>query len=278
MYTSAEVQFTLNSQNRSFIPQLGLTAHTNGSTSTFTTDRSATTTTTTEEPFEEAGSPPEIAPDCSACGTRLEYMRYVCTICGPAQVHGRYERDYGYEHEHEVGTVLGYPRDQAGRPGTGSSDGESTSSTRRASSVRHPLEDLEDSLRSSDRGRSLEEVVSPLASSDRSINPFTSGISEPEDDTTSEISPIARTRNGTLDGFELCPGCIESHGIEHTRQMGIQASRSGSMDGSNGMSGKLRRFGMMDHTYEEMIWSATGWRDISESVGLLPYFAAWLMS
>jgi hypothetical protein len=256
---------SLTTQNRaSSSSQPRLTAHLNGSTSTFAsgyTDRSGLT----EEPFIEPAYPPSVAPDCSACGTRLEYMRYVCTICGPGKLHSS-ERGDEHEHEHEVGTVLGFPSGRARRTSSaGESDGESTTSTKRASSVfRHPLDDGSESFRSDDRGRSLEEVVSPLDPPGRLSNPFASGLSGPEEEMHEVLSANGR-RNKAFDGYELCPRCIEVHGIEHTRMMGMKADRPGMSDGRNGMGGKLRRFGAMDHTYREMIWSATGWRDISGS-------------
>jgi hypothetical protein len=108
----------------------------------------------------------------------------------------------------------------------------------------------------------LEEVVSPLAPSRPLSNPFASSDAEPgEGMHTHEVLSANGTRNRAFDGFELCPGCIEVYGIDHTRMMGLKAIRH---NGMNGMAGKLRRFGVMDHTYREMIWSATGWRDISE--------------
>lgn len=44
-----------------------------------------------QEPFyepvriAEPVGPPILAPDCSACGVRLEYMRYVCLSCGEGE-------------------------------------------------------------------------------------------------------------------------------------------------------------------------------------------------
>ena len=216
----------------------------------------------TDEPFEEPSGPPSAAPNCSACGTMLGYMRYVCTICGPGKLQNG-EED-GYEHEHEVGTVLGRPSVQRRRPGSaGGSDGESSTSTRRASSVyRHPLDARSNTNLSDDSGRSLEEVVSPLGPPGRSSNPFTSRLSENHEEPHNVLSSNGN-RHKAFHGFELCPGCIETHGIEHTRMMGIRAVRPGVSDTLNGLGGKLRQFGAMDHTYRELIWSATGWRDIS---------------
>ena len=218
-----------------------------------------------EEPFQEASFPPTLTPDCSACGTRLEYMRYICTICGPSQP----RRDLG--DSHEVGTLVGFNHQHGSRSARSDaeSDGESTS-TRRAASFSSSgtvggLAIRTSRTGSDGRSRSIDEVVSPLGSSETDLDPFL----HYQDDDLHEISSSNGARNTTSHGFELCPGCIENQGIAHTRDMGTKMLRSEPVGGNPGLARKLRHFGAMDHTYREMIWSATGWRDISRSAAVI---------
>lgn len=67
-----------------------------------------------QEPFyepvriAEPAGPPILAPDCSACGIRLEYMRYVCLSCGEGEMWSEHasgraqfsgERDFAEDEE-----------------------------------------------------------------------------------------------------------------------------------------------------------------------------------
>jgi len=212
-----------------------------------------------EEPFQEPSFPPTLTPDCSACGTRLEYMRYVCTICGPSQP----RRNLG--DSHEVGTIVGFKHKRRSRSARSDveSDGESTS-TRRAASFSSGgtvggLAITTSRTGSDGRSRSIDEVVSPLGSSETDPNPFL----HYHDDDLHEVTSSNRARQSALHGYELCPGCIETQGIVHTRDMGEKMLRSEPVGGNHALTRKLRHFGAMDHAYREMIWSATGWRDIS---------------
>jgi hypothetical protein len=213
-----------------------------------------------EEPFQEPSFPPTLTPDCSACGIRLEYMRYVCTICGPSQP----RRDLG--DSHEVGTIVGFNHKHNSRSARSDAESdEDSTSTRRAASFSSSgtvgaLAIRTSRTGSDGRSRSIDEVVSPLGSSETDPNPF---LHYHEDD-FHEITSSNGARNLALHGYELCPGCIESQGIAHTRDMGVKMLRSEPVGGNPGLARKLRHFGAMDHTYCEMIWSATGWRDISE--------------
>jgi hypothetical protein len=52
-------------------------------------------------------------------------------------------------------------------------------------------------------------------------------------------------------GYELCPGCIEVHGLEHARS---SASPAGSS----------RRISESRHTFREKIWGPQGWQDVGK--------------
>lgn len=61
-------------------------------------------------------------------------------------------------------------------------------------------------------------------------------------------------------GYELCAGCIEIHGIRHTKA----AARTAT----NGLRGtELRgreKAGQLRHTFKERIWGPEGWADVGE--------------
>ena len=52
-------------------------------------------------------------------------------------------------------------------------------------------------------------------------------------------------------GYELCPGCIEVHGLEHARSSAIPA-------------GSSRRISESRHTFREKIWGQQGWQDVGK--------------
>jgi hypothetical protein len=52
-------------------------------------------------------------------------------------------------------------------------------------------------------------------------------------------------------GYELCPGCIEVHGLEHARSSAIPA-------------GSSRRISESRHTFREKIWGPQGWQDVGK--------------
>lgn len=111
----------------------------------------------------------------------------------------------------------------------------------------------------------MEQILSPSDTITPDGVPFRASPME------SSSHPHSHGKRKSPHGYELCPGCIEFHGIEHTRAMGrgLSADASGNRDDGNGeLVTNRRRLGTMDHTYREMIWSATGWRDISEPPSL----------
>lgn len=184
-----------------------------------------------EMEFEEPAGPPGLAPDCSACGTRLEYMRYVCSICGQ----GRMWLEDG---ERESATMGG-----SSSSGSGSMTTEWQPPQVSGSVEEQIAEALESPVGSPVHGthQELDQIISPSETVTPHSNPFTHGLG----------------RHKSAHGYELCPGCIEAHGVEHTRAMGSQGQ------GQDRSVSKRRRLGTMNHTYRELIWSATGWRDIS---------------
>ena len=60
-------------------------------------------------------------------------------------------------------------------------------------------------------------------------------------------------------GFELCPSCIEVHGLEHSRAASM-ASRHRMTPGE-----WARRGGELRHTFREKVWGSQGWQDVGAS-------------
>lgn len=62
-------------------------------------------------------------------------------------------------------------------------------------------------------------------------------------------------------GYELCPSCIETHGIAHAKAAAKADKTARTQDGTR------RRRSEMRHAFREMIWGPEGWSDIGQSVG-----------
>lgn len=148
--------------------------------------------------------PPEpiLAPDCTACGTRLSYMRYVCIDCGEADMW----------QENDVAKNVYTSSDTGHSEGSGKTAfpaklGQSTG-TPRPRSESTSTNASRDSIQTM-HGREVESVDSR--------------------------------------GYELCPSCIEAHGIEHSKPPSLGAGRLG------------RR-----HTFREKVWGPQGWQDVGK--------------
>lgn len=130
----------------------------------------------------EPGAPPILAPDCSACGLRLDYMRYVCTTCGEGQM---------------------WKEGATGRPVQQPAPSDTSESSDATDDTAYP----------SPRSQSIVSMEA--------------------------VNGIALESTGKP-GYELCPACIEEHGISHAR-----AHRK-------------------RHAFREKLWGLEGWTDIGE--------------
>ncbi|KAJ9117333.1 hypothetical protein QFC20_000481 [Naganishia adeliensis] len=64
----------------------------------------------------------------------------------------------------------------------------------------------------------------------------------------------------TRDGYELCPACIEVHGIKHTKAM--SEMEPGELGTRRTVQRNVRKLGALNHTYKELLWGAKGWKEI----------------
>lgn len=73
---------------------------------------------------------------------------------------------------------------------------------------------------------------------------------------------VQTTVNGAIgdrrgsSGYELCPSCIESRGLEHSRAAAMVA-RHRLPPGE-----WARRAGELRHTFREKVWGSQGWQDV----------------
>jgi hypothetical protein len=166
-----------------------------------TSDRSLAASYT--NPPAEYPPEPILAPDCSACGTRLSYMRYVCLDCGEADMWK----------ENEI-AKNGY-----GSSDTGHSDGSGDTA--------FPARLGESSGTPRPRSESTSTNASRMSMQ------------------TLHGQQMESTQSR---GYELCPSCIEGHGIEHAKAPRLGPDHWG------------RR-----HTFREKVWGPQGWQDVGKS-------------
>ncbi|OCF60275.1 hypothetical protein L486_02955 [Kwoniella mangroviensis CBS 10435] len=178
----------------------------------------------------EPAGPPILAPDCSACGIRLDYMRYVCQCCG--------EGEFWKENTSKGAKSLLW-----------SSDSDSSSDT---------------TSRTSTESRTVYNVATPsqLTASQIQSSPTTAtyryGLTPP-DSPSSPNGDLLNGRRPKARGYELCADCIEVHGIAHTRAIAAKAKSS------HAERRRRRQGGDVRHTFREKTWAAEGWVDVEYS-------------
>jgi hypothetical protein len=176
----------------------------------------------------EPGAPPILAPDCSACGVRLDYMRYVCTTCG--------EGDLWKEN---APGRLPPARPQMGLSDTGNSGASDLTELPEGSGSAAAYDPRPRSRSTATRG---------------SIEAVNGGMPSPPGSPTA----VAADTRAVQTGYELCPACIEEHGIAHAKAAGRATSIS-----ADGTGRRVHR--SPRHAFREKIWGLEGWTDIGQS-------------
>lgn len=196
----------------------------------------------TRAPSSEPTGPPVLAPDCSACGVRLDYMRYVCVPCG----------------EGELWTVnaVGKTPFEPPRLPSERSDGDATESSE--GTAWGPLASSTGSqtVYRGDDGRSRSGSLSTNASV-HSLAVANGSAVSPGSPRSIQFdldgNPQPARHRSTPRGYELCPSCIEVHGIAHSKAANRERDANGH---------RKKRSGQLRHTFREKIWGAEGWMDI----------------
>lgn len=168
----------------------------------------------------EPGAPPVLAPDCSACGKRLDYMRYVCVICGEGDMWK----------ENASGKLPFVP------PYLPSVTATSEGSDQNVSSSSSTIYGIRPRSESTSTRASMEALNGMLPTPQHSPT----------------HAPVDHTSNS---GYELCPACIEEHGIAHAKA----AAKLARSQRETGLI-PVRRRGR--HAFREKIWGLEGWTDI----------------
>jgi hypothetical protein len=189
---------------------------------------SAPVTPFDDEPVRiaEPAAPPVLAPDCSACGARLDYMRYICQTCGEGgmwkeNAHGkavfvppRVPSDSDFSDESSVSTEWAHLRSDDSA--SGSRDPGSTGSQ---TVYNHTRSRSGSMVTNASRG-SLH-VANGSASSPTSIHQRWGSGPTPPDSPTSAHADLPDALTGTRParprGYELCAACVEVHGIAHSK-------------------------------------------------------------
>nr|XP_019047774.1 hypothetical protein I302_04391 [Kwoniella bestiolae CBS 10118]OCF26704.1 hypothetical protein I302_04391 [Kwoniella bestiolae CBS 10118] len=180
----------------------------------------------------EPTGPPILAPDCSACGTRLDYMRYVCQTCGEGEL---------------------WKENASGKPEFAAMSGSDSDSSSEATSRRSTDSQTvyNDAIPSTVTG---SQGISNTQSSPTTAT-YRYGLTPPD-------SPLSL--NGELPtfksrGYELCAGCIEVHGIAHAK------ASAAKLKSSHAERRRRRQGCETRHTFREKTWAAEGWVDVDYS-------------
>nr|XP_031862268.1 uncharacterized protein CI109_002233 [Kwoniella shandongensis]KAA5529340.1 hypothetical protein CI109_002233 [Kwoniella shandongensis] len=219
----------------------------------------------TDHPHEmvriaEPTGPPIFAPDCSACGVRLDYMRYVCRICGEGEM---------WE-ENASGKASFVSRSVSGESDLSDESSEATEwgvPPPASLATVNPFDSrtIYEASNSRSRGASSTLIDTSYASTQNtgsSSSPTTATYRYGLDPTPPQ-SPNGSSENvprGNV-GYELCAGCIEVHGIAHSKAAARLARSVSSRTGraTESQPGNSR------HAFREKIWGAEGWVDVGVS-------------
>ncbi|KAG2011499.1 hypothetical protein CC2G_011605 [Coprinopsis cinerea AmutBmut pab1-1] len=197
--------------------------------------------------------PPEILTDCSMCGTLIDSIRYVCSICGekpPATV--RNQRNALQNQQQTDRSIYTYPPQQH-HSHLGSSPQSSSSSSSQV---------YIGSAETVYANPNNKNLTPPSASG----NPFGSSS------TLSSRTYI----NPPKEGYELCHQCFQEHGIHHAVEATLSNSPSWSSSSSVSSPGgplpvdpstwrrTAPKKGELRHAFFEKCWGDFGWEDIAQ--------------
>ncbi|ODN91441.1 hypothetical protein L198_05957 [Cryptococcus wingfieldii CBS 7118] len=209
----------------------------------------------------EPSVPPVIAPDCSACGVRLDYLRYVCETCGEGEM---------WKENASGKAAFVPPRvpSESSEQSDGWSDATefaaaATSSNSGSRTVYDTASRSRSGSLSTTASRGSLQTLAGSSSSPTSITyrPFL-GPTPPQSPDAENGQLIPSLARGDLPtrktGYELCAGCIEVHGIQHSKA----AARAAKLELSSSEFRHARRAGELRHTFKERIWGPVGWDDV----------------
>ncbi|OWZ68671.1 hypothetical protein AYX14_00879 [Cryptococcus neoformans] len=208
----------------------------------------------------EPAGPPILAPDCSACGVRLDYLRYVCQTCGEGEMWM----------ENAPGKAAFVP------PKVPSDSSQSDASSEVTEFAAHGAASSSGSrtvYNTTSRSRSgsistnasrgsVQALAGSSSSPTNATCHFDFGFTPPHSpisalgDTTPSLARDDQPQRKV--GYELCAGCIEIHGIRHTKA----AARTAKNELRGTELRRREKAGQLRHTFKERIWGPEGWTDV----------------
>ncbi|KAF8523621.1 hypothetical protein JB92DRAFT_2806879 [Gautieria morchelliformis] len=202
--------------------------------------------------------PPEEVTNCSACGLMLESFRYVCTTCGESEPHSR----------HSLPLLNGKGKGKDVSSGVNTNPfvyhSHHQATTSPSSSSLTLLSTPDPPPRSSSLLASVGKlnymIQKPLFASSSQDTLF--------------VPPSGNNPNFGSAGYELCSSCIESAGMLHALEAGVNTSPLSNSPLSSSQEDiraiiHFRRTlprskGHIRHAYREKVWSREGWKDVEQ--------------
>ncbi|WWC64178.1 uncharacterized protein I303_106786 [Kwoniella dejecticola CBS 10117] len=204
----------------------------------------------------EPAGPPILAPDCSACGIRLDYMRYVCRTCGEGEF-WRQDAPGKAKFVPPVRNSDSDPSDGSSSEGTEWAPGRASSNgSQTVYNVANPRH-RSDSSSTNESSGSMQATFGGQSSPTTAMYRYGNGPTPP-DSPNSTNQNLPKVKTAKPHGYELCAGCIEVHGIAHTKA----AARAAKRDLTHAERRRLRAAGESRHSFIEKIWAAEGWVDV----------------
>ena len=186
---------------------------------------------------QEHPQPPSRCTECSACGTRLDSFRYVCSTCG----------------EKTPKTYSLSPLNGKGKAKDGST----------ADPFRDPFSYPPSGYRTPKPTRPLPSLPSMDALRGSSSKSVSSNGSS-----SSSGSASSTTLAGGETGYELCPNCFQTEAIVHALEVSSATEAEPASPNSEYARSQRHRKapqkGQFRHAFQEKVWGVDGWKDVGE--------------
>ena len=162
-------------------------------------------------------------------------MRYVCCTCGEGDV---WRKDAQARSDPKQDALL-----------SETSEGSSED-------TEWAIQAKETEPRSTNQTRFRSNSMSTNAGSDFSLVDPSRSVGNLPGSSSNDSAPRPNTSPWTTRrGYELCPICIEAHGVQHSK-VALQVHTGDKL--------RTKRFGKLRHAFRERIWGSEGWADVGE--------------
>lgn len=232
---------------------------------------------TKDLPFLPLSEPPiDILTDCSSCGILLDTIRYVCSTCGEKDPKQKITASKGKGRERLDSQGNRYiPMDYLGFGSSptivGSSESLSQLQPQQPRSPFYPPRNFP--VNHSGFGSSPPVTGNPGASPYSQHGPLHSlpslstflGLRRPSGGSpTNQAPPVPHSP--VIGGFELCPNCIDTTGVDHAILAVAPGPIITSSPGDPQQALQWRKAapkkGHFRHAYHEKLWGQRGWENV----------------